>query len=158
MRVRVKVEGLRELQRTLQQMERKLAIKALKQGLRKAAKPVLLKARENAGAIADSGATKAALRLLVRAGRKNKHTATAYIAPNAKAKRALNYYNRERAKDGKEPVDRMRHFHLAEWGRTYKGSTQPGRRWLTRAFDATASTVPFLFAVQLRRAIEEFKQ
>ncbi len=151
--ITVKVRGLRELERELAKLDRKLADKAMKKALREAAKMVLAAAREQASRLGDSGATRAALRILVRKGRQGDTYLRAFIAPNAKAKRALAIYNRARAERGAKPVKALRHFHLFEFGRSYRGNVQIGERWLTKAFDRTARKVPFIFRRELRAAL-----
>lgn len=147
-----KLSGLRELDKALAEMGSKIGLKALRAGLMAASKPMFLAAKANASATGikgqDAGATAAAMGRWVR---KVKPTVTVLqIGPKNKNKKALALYN---AKHGTK-VNRLRHFHLLEFGSVH-GGAQP---FLRPAFDSTKGIVVNRFGRELKAAIEKVRR
>jgi len=153
---KLKVTGLKELDRKFKELDRKMTGKALRDAGGKAMRPMKAAAKRNAQAIADSGATAAAMG---EAKRNNTYSegrrwsAGIWIGPKRRQKRALGIYNALREKRGQKPVEAMRHFHLAEFGR--KRPFALGHRYMTRAFDTHAAKVPALLRKELAAILKK---
>lgn len=145
----IQLEGLRELDKKLAKMPTKLGFKALRSGMMASSRPMFVAAKANAMATGirgrDAGATGAAMSRWTR-----KMTATKtvlFIGPKNKHKKALALYNEFHGTD----VDRLRHFHLLEFGSIH-GQAQP---FMRPAFEATKMKVAREFGKMLKTAIEK---
>lgn len=144
----IKISGLKELDAKLARMDRKLGFKALRSALNEAAKPMFLRAKQNAQATGikgfDAGATAAAMgRFSKKDGPKR---LILFIGPKNKAKKALNLWNQKHGTD----IRRLQHFHLVEFG-SVKGPAQP---FMRPAFEATKVQVAKSFGKILAQKIE----
>lgn len=147
----VRIDGIKELDAKLASMGSVAGFKALRSGLRIASKPMFKAARANAQAAGirqrDSGATAAAMGTGTY---KISPTKTAfYIGPKNKSKRGLALWNAANSPD--DPVTRLRHFHLVEFG-SINGPAQP---FMRPAFDSTKMEVVRRFGDALREAIDK---
>ena len=127
----VRVRGLAQLDRKLRRLDGVVQAKILRKAGRFAMQPVLKAARENAQGVRDSGAMAAAIAIGTRTGNAGtEFSMRIAVYPNPKARRALTLYNAARAADGRKPIQRLRHFHLVEFG----SPNQPAAAVLRRAF------------------------
>ncbi len=145
----MRLEGLRELDRKLAALPKKVGFKTLRSAMMQAAKPMFLAAKANASAVGirnfDSGATAAAMS---RYTTRLSPTRTAlWIGPKNKHKAALALWNAKNDGDAK----RLRHFHLVEFG-SIRGPAQP---FMRPAFEMTRHAVARSFGTELARAIDK---
>jgi HK97 gp10 family phage protein len=145
----IKLSGLKELDRKLAAMDKKVGFKTLRSAMMEASKPMFLLARTKAQATGvrgfDAGATAAAMGRWTKKIKSNR--TVLFIGPKNKAKKAVNLWN---AKHGTKAT-RLNHFHLVEFG-SVKG---PGQPFLRPAFDATKVSVARNFGKVLARQIEK---
>lgn len=147
----VRVQGIKDLDAALASMGTVAGFKALRAGLRIAARPMFRAARSNAASTGirgfDSGATAAAMGTGAFKLAPNK--TAFFIGPKNANKKALAIWNAANSPD--KPVKRLRHFHLLEFGSAH-GPAQP---YLRPAFDSTKLIVVQRFGAALREAIDK---
>lgn len=145
----LQLQGLRELDRKLAALPRKVGFKTLRSAMMQAVRPMFLAAKTNANSTGirnfDSGATAAAMSRWTKKISGTK--AQLFIGPRSKQKRAVALWN---AKHGAS-VSRLRHFHLVEFG-SIRGPAQP---FMRPAFMATRVAVARSFGKELGRAIDK---
>lgn len=143
----IKLEGLKELDRKLANLDSKTGFKVLRATMMEASKPMFVLAKTNANSTGirgfDAGATAAAMSRYVK--KINERRTVLFLGPKNKSKKALNLWN---AKHGQN-IKRLNHFHLVEFGSS-KGPAQP---FLRPAFDATKTSVARSFGKILGRRI-----
>lgn len=162
-RGKVKVEGLRELDRALRKLGAKTAGRSLRSALIRASTPMLQAAKANALAIKDSGALHAAMGRWSRIGKEarvgepdgrarvNRRAVSTYIGPKVKSVKGLALYRRT------HPGSKLKglvHGHLAEWGSKHF----PGTRYMTRAFDANKVKTVKRFKPALKKIIDSVRE
>ncbi len=144
-----KVEGLRELDQQLAQLDTKIGFKVLRSAMMAATRPMFAAAKASAQSTGvkgfDAGATAAAMGRWTR--KIDQNTTTLFLGPKNKNKKALALWN---AKHGVN-ISRLQHFHLLEFG-SINGPAQP---FLRPAFQRTAPTVARELGKQLRIAIDK---
>ncbi len=145
----IKLFGLKELDRKLARMDKRIAFKALRGALMESSKPMFLAAKQNAQATGvkgfDAGAIAASMGRYVK--KLAPKRTVLFLGPKNKAKRAINLWN---AKHGKN-VTRLTHFHLVEFG-SKKGPAQP---YLRPAFEKNKLAVARNFGRILAKQIEK---
>lgn len=145
---KVRVEGLRELDRKLKRLGDEVAGKKVMRGaLFDAAKPIFLGARANAESVRDSGALAAAMGRWFR--QLSRTMFAMFVGPRSRSKKAVALWT---AAHGAPPRgNRLNHAHLTEFG-SREGRAQP---FMRPAFDANAPRSVGIFAKRLRERIEK---
>ncbi len=159
---KVKVEGLRELDRALKKLDVKTRGRSLRSALIRASTPMLQAAKGNALEIKDSGALAAAMGRWSRIGKEarvgepdgrariNFRAVSTYIGPKMKSAKGLALW---RQTHPGSKATALRHGHLAEWGSKHF----PGTRFMTRAFDANKVKVVKRFKPALKKIIDSVR-
>ena len=157
---KVKVTGLRELEKQLLRLEVKTGKKVLRKAAMAAIKPITDQAKINALAIQDSGAIALAMGRWARFGKQSgsrmvpaRKAITVFTGPKSKNKRAVAAWLA--AHPGHKPVNRIRHAHLAEFG---GGTIKRGFFYMTRAYDARKLQTLPIFRRILKRSINEVRK
>lgn len=141
--VKIEVEGLAELEQELLRLEKKVATKALRSALVRAARPVVKAAR--AKVPVDTGALQASIGTTTRKGRGRRNFASALIGPKSRNKRAIAIANAAGRK-----VKGIFWGHLVELG---YGRQRP-QPFLRPALDENVTEVVATFAAAIKKNLE----
>jgi len=147
----VKVEGLENVEKMLIELGPALGFKALRGGMMKASRPMLIAAKANAAATGIRGRDSDAMAAAMSRGTKKitPNRTTLWIGPKNKHKKALAIYNAHHGTD----LKRLNYFHLVEWGSEH-GPAQP---FMRPAFAATAKLVVSNLGKEIKVAIDKIK-
>lgn len=157
MNIEIDVSGLKKIEDDLEALGAQLATKAVREGFRKASRPMFKAAKANALSVKDSGALAAAMGTFSKSPRGGTRSSSfgtnrffqMFIGPRAKSKKGLALWAEH---NNREMPRRLRHAHMAEFGT----EDTPATPYLRPAFAAHARGFVSAVGAELRAAIRKF--